>query len=178
MSSTWKRTSRAAGVVVAVGALLLLGAPGQARAEPAAAPAESPSSETSPAASDLAAITSKYSEGEPKKMLKRPRHREAGAPPPKLMRASCFSDPEKCKCTAQEQAKLDICQPVIGYFCPESTLNLMASMCVSLFGGVTACRCATQGELQSHVNAEAKKSGKKKKNKKKSSKSSKSSKKK
>ncbi len=167
MSSRWKRTSRAVGVVIAAGALLLVGALGQARAEPASAPAAeaSPSSETSPAASDLATITSKYSEGETKKMLKRPRHREAGAPPPRLMRESCFSNPEKCKCTAKEQAKLDICQPVIGYFCPESTLNLMASMCVSLFGGVTACRCATQGELQTHVDSEAKKSSKKKKKK-------------
>ena len=123
-------------------------------------PAAAGSSETSPAASDLATITSKYSEGEPKKMLKRPRHREAGAPPPRLLRDGCFSDPSKCKCTAKEQEKIDICQPIIGYFCPESTLNLMASMCVSLFGGVTACRCATQGELQTHVDSEAKKSKK------------------
>jgi len=75
-----------------------------------------------------------------------------------------------------------MCAPVIGHFCPDSTLKYMASKCVDLFGGVTVCKCAANSEIQSYISKEEaaerkkskKKKGKKSKSKKKKSKSKKS----
>jgi hypothetical protein len=125
-----------------------------------------PSSASSPAAADMANITAGYGDSTaPAPKIKRARHRDAGATTT-LARDGCMANPAQCKCASKDPHKIAICQPMIGYFCPESTLNLMASMCIELFGGVTACRCATSSELQSHVDGEAKKSKKKKKKKK------------
>jgi len=86
-----------------------------------------------------------------------------------------MSDPAQCRCSHKDPKKSALCAPVIGHFCPDSTLKYMASKCVDLFGGVTVCKCAANSEIQSYISkeeaAERKRSKKKKKKGKKKKKS-------
>lgn len=102
---------------------------------------------------------------EPRLKVKRADRREGPPTAMSLARNGCLSDPEQCRCSHKDPNKSAICAQAIGHFCPDSTLKYMASKCLSLFGGVTVCKCAARSEIQTYISNEesaAKKKSKKK----------------
>ncbi|MCA9688425.1 MAG: hypothetical protein R3A51_20065 [Nannocystaceae bacterium] len=116
--------------------------------------------EPSGGSSDLERVTASMKE-QPSAGPMRAKKASPGDGPLSTARGGCMTNPELCKCTYKEAADAKLCEPIIGFFCPESTVNLLASKCVTLFGGVTACRCASPGEVQTHLDAEEKAAKKK-----------------
>ncbi len=129
--------------------------------EPAKAPATSESSEATP---EPRAKDQPLPAPQPRLKVKRADRRQGPATAISLARKGCMSDPSECRCSHKDPKKSAICAPVIGHFCPDSTLKYMASKCLSLFGGVTVCKCAANSEIQTYISKEeaaAKKKSKK-----------------
>lgn len=80
---------------------------------------------------------------------------KADAPPPaKFEREGCMADPSKCRCQSTDKGRTEVCSTMLGYFCPDSTLRVLASSCMDLFGGATLCQCAAAKQIESHIKAE------------------------
>ncbi|MCB9566851.1 MAG: hypothetical protein H6710_06485 [Myxococcales bacterium] len=91
---------------------------------------------------------------EARKVAKSAKRRADGDPLGSFARSGCMNDPSKCTCQSENAQESAACGDVLGYFCPDSTMKLLASSCMDLFGGATVCKCASNQQIATHIKSE------------------------